>query len=160
MRYPRPSWIALLVMMQALAGTAVAQETIPTPAPGSAGIFRANAELQAQLRASIAEGNEPSTAAITRTEAFRGSLVRRTEPNGAIAHPGNIEMHYIIEGSGAIETGGTIIRTSGSPASIQGGEVRRVVVGDIIVIPEGSAHRYSQVDEPITYLEFRFVAPE
>jgi quercetin dioxygenase-like cupin family protein len=45
-------------------------------------------------------------------------------------------------------------------ATIEGGESHPVVVGDIIIIPAGSPHRYSEVVEPITYLEFRFVAPE
>jgi hypothetical protein len=35
-----------------------------------------------------------------------------------------------------------------------------VVKGDIIIIPAGSPHMYSQVDEPITYLEWRWVAPQ
>jgi mannose-6-phosphate isomerase-like protein (cupin superfamily) len=87
-------------------------------------------------------------------------LVRRTEPNGAIAHPGNTEMHYIVEGSGTVVTGGTVVRREGAPATIEGGEAHRVVKGDIIIIPAESAHRYSEIVEPITYLEFRFVAPE
>jgi len=132
----------------------------PAPAPGSPAIFRANTDLQAAMARSIAEGGALSSASITVTDQYRGSMVRRTEPNGAIAHPGNTEMHYIVEGSGTVETGGTIIRRDGAMAVIQGGESHPVVVGDIIIIPAGSPHRYSQVVEPITYLEWRFVAPE
>jgi mannose-6-phosphate isomerase-like protein (cupin superfamily) len=132
----------------------------PAPAPGSAGIFRAHADLQAALARSIANGGAMASASITVTDQYRGSMVRRTEPNGAIAHPGNTEMHYIVEGSGTVVTGGTVVRREGVPATIEGGESRRVVPGDIIIIPAGSAHRYSEIVEPITYLEFRFVAPE
>jgi len=87
-------------------------------------------------------------------------MVHRTAPNGAIAHPGNTELHYIVEGSGVVETGGTILRKEGEMAVIEGGESHRVTKGDIIIIPAGSPHRYSQIDEPITYLEWRWVAPE
>jgi mannose-6-phosphate isomerase-like protein (cupin superfamily) len=132
----------------------------PAPAPGSAGIFRANADLQAALARSIANGGALASASITLTDEYRSSLVRRTEPNGAIAHPGNTELHYIVEGSGTVVTGGTVVRREGVPATIEGGESHRVVKGDIIIIPAGSAHRYSEIVEPITYLEFRFVAPE
>jgi len=131
----------------------------PAPAPGSAGIFRANADLQAALARSIATNGDRSSASIVLTDQYRSSLVRRTEPNGAIAHPGNTEMHYILEGSGTVVTGGDLVRRDGAPAMIEGGEAHKVVKGDIIIIPAGSAHMYSEVTEPITYLEFRFVAP-
>jgi mannose-6-phosphate isomerase-like protein (cupin superfamily) len=132
----------------------------PAPAPGSAGIFRANADLRAALAQSIANGGPMSSASVTVTDQYRASMVRRTEPNGAIAHPGNTEMHYIVEGSGTVVTGGTVVRRDGAPAQIEGGEAHRVVKGDIIIIPAGSAHMYSEIVEPITYLEFRFVAPD
>ncbi len=131
----------------------------PAPAPGSAAIFRSNADLQAALARSIANGGAMASSSITVTDQYRGSLVRRTEPNGAIQHPGNTEIHYILEGSGTVETGGTVVRREGAMATIQGGEAHRVVKGDIVIIPAGSPHRYSAVVEPITYLEFRFVAP-
>jgi len=150
---------ALLVT---LAGDAAAQQASPpppAPGPGSAGIFRANADLQAALTRSIAGGNAMASSSITVTDQYRGSLVRRAEPNGAIMHQGNTELHYILEGSGTVVTGGTVVRREGVPATIQDGESHRVVQGDIIIIPADSAHMYSEVDEPITYLEWRWVAP-
>jgi mannose-6-phosphate isomerase-like protein (cupin superfamily) len=147
----------------AQAGTPAGRGASPppaAPAPGSAGIFRANTDLRAALSRSIANGGALASASITVTDQYRGSLVRRTEANGAIAHAGNTEMHYIVEGSGTVVTGGTVVRRDGAPATIEGGEAHDVVPGDIIIIPAGSAHRYSEIVEPITYLEFRFVAPE
>jgi mannose-6-phosphate isomerase-like protein (cupin superfamily) len=131
----------------------------PAPAPGAAGIFRSNADMQAALAGSVQRGGELASSSIALTDQYRGSFVRRDAPNGAIAHPGNTEMHYIVEGSGTVVTGGTIVRTQGAPARIEGGEAHRVVKGDIIIIPAGSPHMYSQVDSPITYLEWRWVAP-
>src|SRR5690606_36775691 len=119
------------------------------PAPGSAGIFRSGADLQAALDRAKANGNDMAGGSITRTDQYRGSMVHRTAPNGALAHAGNTELHYIVEGSGVVETGGTIVRHEGAPATIDGGESHRVVKGDIIIIPAGSAHRYSQVDQLI-----------
>jgi len=145
---------------QAGATSRAADPPPAAPAPGSAGIFRANADLEAALARSIASGGATASASIALTDEYRGAFVRRTEPNGAIVHPGNTELHYIVEGSGTVETGGTVIRHEGAMATIQGGESHRVVKGDIIIIPAGSPHRYSEVVEPITYLEWRFVAPE
>jgi mannose-6-phosphate isomerase-like protein (cupin superfamily) len=156
------SFAAALVVSTLFVGEAVAQGAPPppAPAPGSAGIFRANADLQAAMARSIAGGNAMSSSSITVTDQYRGSLVRRTEPNGAIQHQGNTELHYILEGSGTVVTGGTVVRREGVPATIQGGESHRVVKGDIIIVPAGSPHMYSQIDEPITYLEWRWVAPQ
>src|SRR5687768_13204239 len=84
-----------------------AATTPPAPAPGSAGIFRSQAELQAVLQRAIAEGDEPASSSITLTDQYRASLIRRTEPNGALSHRGNTELHYIVEGSGTVVTGGT-----------------------------------------------------
>jgi mannose-6-phosphate isomerase-like protein (cupin superfamily) len=156
------AFAALLLVGSLLPVGIAAQGTPPppAPAPGSAGIFRSNADLQAALARSIAGGNAMASASIALTDQYRGAYVHRREPNGAITHAGNTEMHVIIEGSGTVVTGGTIVRTEGQPARIQGGESHRVVKGDIIIIPAGSPHMYSQVDEPITYLEWRWVAPE
>lgn len=79
------------------AGGGTANAPPAAPAPGSAGIFRANADLQAALARSVANGGALASASITVTDQYRGSLIRRTEPNGAIVHPGNTEMHFIVE---------------------------------------------------------------
>ncbi len=151
------------LLLGTLAPVGVAAQTTPpppAPAPGSAGIFRSHADLQATLEESIARGGALASSSIALTDQYRGSLVHRDEPNGAIAHQGNTELHFILEGSGTVVTGGTVVRGDGVPARIEGGEARRVVKGDIIVIPVGSPHMYSQIDEPITYLEWRWVAPD
>ncbi len=152
---------AALLLGTLAAGDASAQGTPPPPAPppGAAGIFRSNADLQAAVAASIAGGNAMVSSSITVTDEYRGSLVHRNQPNGVIAHQGNTELHFILEGSGTVVTGGTIVRHQDGPASIEGGKAHRVTKGDIIIIPAGSLHMYSEVDEPITYLEWRWVAP-
>jgi len=101
-----------------------------------------------------------ASSAVANTDQYRVNIVHRPKPNGAIAHPGNTELHYIIEGSGTVVTGGKIVRKPGAPASIEGGETHKVTKGDIIIVPAGSAHMYSEVVGEITYLEVRFVAPK
>ena len=153
---------AALFLSTLAAGDVAAQAAPapPAPAPGSAGIFRSNADLQAALTASIGRGNPMSSSSITVTDQYRGNLIHRSQANGAIVHQGNTELHYILEGSGTVVTGGTVVRTEGAPARIEGGEAHRVVKGDIIIIPAGSPHMYSEIDDPITYLEWRWVAPK
>ena len=51
-----------------------------------------------------------STARIDNHDQYRINIVRRGRPAGAIAHAVGTELHYIVEGSGTIVTGGTIVR--------------------------------------------------
>ena len=143
---------------------AQAEAPLPAaPAPGSAGIFKSNADLQAVLKKAIAGATDMASSNITNTDQYRVNIVHRPKANFAIAHPGNTELHYIMEGSGTVVTGGKIVRKPGAPASsatIEGGESHKVTKGDVIIVPAGSAHMYSEVNGEITYLEVRFVAPK
>jgi mannose-6-phosphate isomerase-like protein (cupin superfamily) len=96
---------------------------------------------------------------VSNTDQYRINLVHRSKPAGALAHAGNTELHYIVEGAGTVVTGGTIDRGQGTEVTIRGGETRRVAKGDVIVIPANSPHWYSAVDGEITYLEVRWLAP-
>jgi len=146
------------------AGQAAAEPAPPAaPAPGSAGIFKANTDLQAALKQAIAKTDDMAASPIALTDQYRVNIVHRPKANGAIAHPGYTELHYIIEGSGTAVTGGKIVRKPGAPAgtaTIEGGEAHKVTKGDVIIVPAGSAHMYSEVNGEITYLEVRFLAPK
>jgi glc operon protein GlcG len=140
-----------------------AAQTPPPPAPaaGSAAIYKSGDELAATLKRAMATaGDDQSSANITTNNQYRASIVHREKPAGALAHAGNTEMHYILEGTGTVVTGGTIVRgAAGAPATIQGGETKQVKKGDVIIVPENSPHWYKEVTSPITYLEVRWVAP-
>lgn len=87
--------------------------------------------------------------------------MHREKAAGAVAHTGNTELHYVIEGSGVFVSGGKLQRgAEGSPASIEGGTVKQFAKGDVIVVPANSPHWYSAIDGPITYLEVRWLAPK
>ena len=57
-------------------------------------------------------------------------------------------------------TGGTLVRSvdgSGARvATIAEGESRTVSTGDVIIVPAGTPHWYSQIDGWVTYLEIRY----
>ena len=66
----------------------------------------------------------------------------------------------LVGGSGTVVSGGRLMRSVGADgvraATIQGGESRSVVVGDVLIIPAGTPHWYSQIPESVTYLEIRY----
>jgi mannose-6-phosphate isomerase-like protein (cupin superfamily) len=116
-----------------------------------------------KLKAAMAKTQEMTSSAVANTDQYRVNIVHREKPAGAIAHPGNSELHYIIEGAGTLVTGGRIVRPTGgnaAAATIEGGETHRVAAGDVVIVPAGSAHWYKAIEGSLTYLEVRFVAPK
>jgi mannose-6-phosphate isomerase-like protein (cupin superfamily) len=151
---------ALVVSAQQNGATAPA-----APAPrGTEATFVSGADLDAALKKAIAANPNMSTARIASHDQYRINIVRRGRPAGAIAHAVGTELHYIVEGSGTIVTGGTIVRpAAGAPegtlARIEGGVTRKVTKGDAILIPESTPHWYSEINGAIAYLEVRFSVP-
>jgi mannose-6-phosphate isomerase-like protein (cupin superfamily) len=91
---------------------------------------------------------------------------------GTIAHDQQTEGYLIVSGSGTLVTGGKIVngRKSGPEAEVTkilngpscsgtavGADiVKRVVkTGDIIIIPAGVPHGWSEIPEHVDYLSFR-----
>jgi mannose-6-phosphate isomerase-like protein (cupin superfamily) len=137
------------------------QQTTPPPAPppGSPAIYKAGEDLLAALQKAADRGGM-TTGAIANTDQYRINLIRRVKPAGALAHAGNTELHYITDGAATLVTGGTLVRPAGGGgATIQNGETRRVVKGDVILVPADTPHWYKDVEGSITYLEVRFVVP-
>lgn len=135
----------------------------PAPPPGSPGTYKSSAELMEVLKNAAANPAGMLTAPVSNTDQYRVNIVHRSKPAGAIAHPGNTELHYITEGAGTIVTGGTIVRAAsgdGAAATIENGVTKHVTKGDVIIIPANTPHWYKDVEGTITYLEVRFVAPQ
>ena len=93
---------------------------------------------------------------------------------GAIQHHNQTEVYYVVSGRGTMVTGGELtdgraldpegqtVRTLTGPSSvggIEGGESRNVGPGDMVIIPAGSPHGFSEITETITYIVVR-VDPE
>lgn len=124
------------------------------------------AEVLAQLQAAARTSPEMMVARMTNTDSYRVNVVKRTAPQGAIAHAVGTEVHYIIAGTATMVTGGTIVRAAGASAAtgqtpaaaatIRDGQTRTVHAGDIVLVPVNTPHWYSHIDQPLTYLEVRF----
>jgi len=129
------------------------------PSPAASATYKTEAQLLGALAAGAATP-DMLTSAVSNDDHHRINIVRRTKAAGAIAHEGFAELHHIIEGSGTLVTGGTIVRPAGgrggAGATIQNGESRHVTKGDVILVPSGMPHWYKDLDGTLTYLEVRF----
>ena len=96
------------------------------------------------------------------------------EPDGGpargIVHTLVTEVYYIVSGGGTLMTGGTITERADIPedthivqvlvgesyrASAEGGRVRDVSEGDVVVIPGGVFHGWTAIPDHVTYLSIR-----
>ena len=96
------------------------------------------------------------------------ALLRRTKAEtSALIHDYVTEIYQIVEGSGTLVTGGALDDPKESDltrlnagmshtGTHRGGESRKVKATDVIIVPAGMAHRFSELDGPITYLVYRF----
>jgi len=90
------------------------------------------------------------------------------DPINVLYHDYTAETYIIMSGSGILTTGGVIENKkpstgvpnvmngpSGNGIAGRGAYSRRVQTGDIIIIPTGVAHGWSQITEHVTYLSVR-----
>jgi len=129
----------------------------PVPAPAATATYQSSADLMNVLatKAKATPAPEMFTAPVKSGERFQINVVRRTKPQGAIAHDVGSEIHSFIDGTATLVTGGTIVGAAGS-RTIQGGQSRRMSAGDVVLVPPRTPHWYQDMQGTVTYLEIRF----
>ena len=94
------------------------------------------------------------------------SVQRISADVNALVHDKIDEIYYVQEGAGTLVTGGSLVngKQTGPSVSIgpgwngtgiTGGQSKRVAPGDVIIIPAGTPHMFSQLDGTIRYLVYR-----
>lgn len=139
------------------------------PSSASATVVSA-AELDATFKRAIANNTVDTmvkTTPILGGNATVAVLHRVRAETSALIHDHVTEVYQITEGSGTLVTGGTLqdpresdLTRVGAGLSHSGthvgGTPQRVGPKDVIIVPAGMPHRFSQLDGPISYLVYRF----
>ena len=155
----------MLSLIALLATLAAEPQQPPVPA-----IFITKAEHEAVLKEQIEKAvvDQPIKSSDVRGGRASVAMLHRVKPEAnALIHDHVTETYYILKGSGTIVTGGSLgdakpydlTRVNAGMSqqgTRQGGESRRVGPGDIIIVPAGTPHSFSQLDGPISYLVYRF----
>ena len=91
-------------------------------------------------------------------------------PASGLIHEQVSEVYYILSGAGTLVTGGTVSAGQAFPAGIavvdvlvgptfratsEGGRSREISEGDVVVIPAGVFHAWSEIPDHVTYLSIR-----
>ncbi len=83
---------------------------------------------------------------------------RRDTPGMAEVHAKDTDIFHVLEGSATIVTGGSLVEPTELSSDdefragrIDGGKSRKLTAGDVIVIPAGVPHWFSEVQSPMTY---------
>ena len=101
-----------------------------------------------------------------------GAIHRGQSPlGGAAVHYKVSEIYHVMDGSGTLVTGGTMLNAKDRPpdnesvkfedgpgasgTGIQGGVSRQIKTGDVVVIPAGVPHWFSEIQGSITYVVVR-----
>lgn len=96
---------------------------------------------------------------------------RLSAPNTVAEHDLVSEVYHVISGSGTLETGPDLIGKERRPAdlrtvrlfngpgnnaqAIRNGATYELMAGDVVIIPAGTGHRFTRIDDHITYLMVR-----
>jgi mannose-6-phosphate isomerase-like protein (cupin superfamily) len=112
----------------------------------------------AQADAAVAAGKNYSGEPLLLEDGHRVTMEWRNVPQDSVhAHVTDAEMFVILDGSGALELGGTLVNPTLQPAgpyegptlsaaTATGAVEYKVSKGDMIMIPENTGHRVSKVD--------------
>ena len=154
----------MILLLTLLLGLSAEQQT---PAPAT---FISKEEYEAVLKEQITKNvvDQPIKASEVLGGKASVAMLHRVKPEAsALIHDYVTETYYIVSGSGTIVTGGrlgdakptdlTRVNAGMSQTGARiGGEARKVKPGDVIMIPAGLAHSFSELDGPISYLVYRF----
>jgi mannose-6-phosphate isomerase-like protein (cupin superfamily) len=118
-------------------------------ASAQTGAIIVSAEQVEQIRQSAraAQGDRPSMSKpIISAQPYVLNLEHRTGKAPASVHAGEAEIIMVLDGAGTITTGGTLVDatpgTNGniSGKDITGGTPQHLVKGDMLMVPQGTAH--------------------
>lgn len=167
--------LGLVVATLMVASPAAAQETQPT-CKNCPGAYISNDEIQAYLKRAMANkitDQQVRAVDIGKSNVAIG-LVHRTRittPGEVAEHDLVSEVYHIISGSATLVLGPDLVDKERRPAtnnnvrflngpghnakSIRNGVSHELKAGDVVVIPAGTGHWFTKIDDHITYLMVR-----
>jgi glc operon protein GlcG len=104
------------------------------------------------------------------SKSYKVKASRRIKTTAAETHSVWTDVIYVTKGSATLVTGGKLAGKDETPATfpdgtpyletkmatrIEGGESRRVSVGDVVVIPAGTPHWFTEIEGPFWFFNVK-----
>jgi glc operon protein GlcG len=105
-----------------------------------------------QVKAAFAKG-----AVLINNGSYQVHASRRDEPGQVEVHVKDTDVIYMLEGTTTFVTGGSMIGGKATApdeirgSSVEGGEIRTLTSGDVIIVPKGTPHWFKEVTGPLLY---------
>jgi mannose-6-phosphate isomerase-like protein (cupin superfamily) len=153
-----------------LSSSALAQQSAaPSPAPANK-LFAGSADVTAMMAKAKSERkpDQPNfIQPILQLAPYSANLEYRVAAVAAPAslHEREAEMFYVVDGAGTLVTGGTLRdekRTNAenlTGSAIDGGTTRRLAKGDWVMVPEKTAHWFTQIDGTLVLMSIHLPHP-
>jgi mannose-6-phosphate isomerase-like protein (cupin superfamily) len=96
---------------------------------------------------------------------FKLNMESRDAPATSVSvHENEAELFIVVEGSGTMTVGGTLINPTRNGTNLQaptatGGKPYKLAKGDMVLVPENAAHAVTQVDGKIVLLSMHLPHP-
>jgi mannose-6-phosphate isomerase-like protein (cupin superfamily) len=127
-----------------------ANETVAPPQTyiSAADVTAAIAKAAAAVRPDVPMNG----GALLRLAPYSANLEYRTSVGPAAIHEKEAELVYVLDGSGSLVIGGRLVEETRRNAenlsgkSIEGGSTQKLVKGDLLIIPENTAHWFNGID--------------
>lgn len=90
-------------------------------------------------------------------ENYKVHASHRDAAGMAEVHNKDTDIIYVLEGRATLVTGGTVVEGKSTAqdeirgTSIAGGDTRKLVKGDVIIVPSGTPHWFKEVTKPFNY---------
>ncbi len=140
----------MIALVALVAATSLSAQTTPaavTTIPG------------AEVAAAFVTGRP-----LIETAAYKIHASRRDAPGQAEVHTLDTDIFYVLEGAATLVTGGEIREGKETApnehrgASITGGATRQLAKGDVVIIPNGVPHQFTEVQGPFLYYTVKATA--
>jgi mannose-6-phosphate isomerase-like protein (cupin superfamily) len=165
----RPISIAFILVVCTAAVATAQQPAAPVTTPVTAmKTFCSSADVQSLIAKAKSERKDGQPIVVERVlqlAPYMANLEYRASVGLAAVHEKEAELMYVVDGSGTIVTGGTLVnQTRTNPANltgtaIDGGTQQKIAKGDFIFIPENTPHWISAIDGTIILVSLHVPRP-
>jgi quercetin dioxygenase-like cupin family protein len=98
------------------------------------------------------------------TDSYKVHASRREAPGEVEIHEADSDLIYVLDGTATVVTGGQVVALRETAPgerrgrSIEGGTVRRLAKGDLLIVPNGVPHQFTEVPGPFLYYVVKVTA--